>query len=386
MGISNGEIETDLAERGYSRRQITKISAWMGAGIALASSGVPLWAQQNKPASSPLSGKVRIGSNECWVGPFEPARKAAAEIISHANFYHPSDELENLTKTIAQVEGVPADYVLAWPGSSDPLSRIVLAFCSPTRGLVTADVSYEQPWDVANWAGAKITKTPLTPDYRHDVRAMLAADPNAGLYYICSPNNPTGTLTPLADIEWLLANKPAGAVIMVDEAYLHFSHGKSAAYLTTQGKDVIVLRTFSKLFGMAGLRLGATIARPDLSEKLMRYDGHRMSKNLPLTAIVCGAESLKQPAMIAARRAEMITARDATFAHLQKRGIKYIPSDANMFMVDWGQPAAGVKDKFDQAGILIGRSWAPWPNFSRITVGSADDMKKFCATVDTIMA
>lgn len=375
----------DLLERGYSRRQAARIVGLLGAGMAAASAGRPAWAQSDGPAEG-NEPKVRIGSNECWTGPFAPAKQAAADIIGHANFYHPGTEVSDFRKTLAAIEKVPADYIYAWPGSSDPLARIVIAFTSPTRGLVTADVSYEQPWGVAQWAGAKVTKAPLGPNYKHDVRAMLAADPNAGLYYVCSPNNPTGTLTPVEDIEWLVANKPAGSVVLVDEAYLHFAeNGKSAAYLVAQGKDVVVLRTFSKLFGMAGMRLGATIARPDLSAKLMRYDGKRVSTNLPLPSLVCGTVSLTQSDLIAARRAEMVAARTMTFDHLEKRGITFIRSDANMFMMDGKKPAKQLQAEFGAQGVGIGRAWAPMPTWSRVTVGSMADMRAFCAALDRIM-
>lgn len=380
------EAVRDLTARGYSRRQAARIMSMFGAGIAVANAGTPLWAQRNDGPTEGSDPKVRIGSNECWTGPFPVAQAAATKIMASSNFYHPGTEVGDFKKTLASLENVPADYILPWPGSSDPLSRIVVSFCSPTKGLVTADVSYEQPWGTAEWAGAKVTKVPLTADHRHDVKAMLAANPNAGLYYVCSPNNPTGTLTPLADIEWLVANKPAGSVVLVDEAYLHFSeHGKSAAYMVAQGKDVIVLRTFSKLFGMAGMRLGATIARPDLHEKLMRYDGKRMSTNLPLPSLVCGTTALTQTQAIGDRRAQMIAARTMTFDHLKKRGIAFIPSDANMFMVDWKKPAAPIKDQFAALGVGIGRSWAPWPTMSRVTVGSMADMQAFCAAVDKII-
>jgi histidinol-phosphate aminotransferase len=379
------EAREDLLDRGYSRRQAARILSVLGAGMAVASAGTPVWAQRNDGPQEGAEARVRIGSNECWTGPFPEAQAAASKIVAQSNFYHPGTEVGDFQKTLGAIEGVPADHVLAWPGSSDPLARIVVSFCSPTRGLVTADVSYEQPWGAAAWAGAKVTKVPLTKDFSHDVKAMLAADPNAGIYYVCTPNNPTGTLTPLADIEWLVANKPAGSIVMVDEAYLHFSHGASAAPLVAQGKDVMVLRTFSKLFGMAGMRLGATMARPDLHEKIMRYDGKRVSSNLPLPALVCGTASLTLKDAIAARKAEMVAARDMTFAHLKKRNIAFIPSDANMFMVDWKKPAAAVKDQFAAAGIGIGRSWAPWPTMSRVTVGSMQNMQDFCAALDKIM-
>jgi histidinol-phosphate aminotransferase len=385
MMHDQSDARQNLLQRGYSRRQAARIMTVLGAGVAAASAGTPLWAQRNDGPEEGHFPKVRIGSNECWTGPFPVAQAEAARIIRQSNFYHPGTEITDFKKTLGTIEGVPADHILPWPGSSDPLSRIVVAFCSPKKGLVTADVSYEQPWGTAEWAGAKVTKVPLTADHRHDVKAMLAADPYASLYYVCSPNNPTGTLTPIEDIEWLVANKPAGSVVLVDEAYLHFSHAKSAAYLAARRDDVVVLRTFSKLFGMAGMRLGATIASPALHEQLMRYDGKRMSTNLPLPSVVCGTVALTQKALIEQRKAEMIAARDYTFAHLKKRGIKFVPSDANMFMVDWGKPAKGVQDQFLAAGIGIGRSWAPWPTMSRVTVGSMADMQAFCTALDKIM-
>ena len=179
------DAQQDLIQRGYSRRDAARILGVLGAGVAVATAGTPVWAQRNDGPEEGNFPKVRIGSNECWTGPFPVAQAAAAKIVSHANFYHPGTEVTDFKKALATIEGVPVDYVLPWPGSSDPLSRIVVAFCSPQKGLVTADVSYEQPWGTAEWAGAKVTKVPLTPDYRHDVKAMLAANPDAGLYYIC---------------------------------------------------------------------------------------------------------------------------------------------------------------------------------------------------------
>jgi histidinol-phosphate aminotransferase len=274
-----------------------------------------------------------------------------------------------------------------WPGSSDPLARAIVTFCSPTRGVVTADPTFEEAWVTAAWLKIKVSKVALRPDnhYATDVRAMLAADPNAGLYYVCSPNNPTGTVTPVADIAWLVENKPAGSIVLIDEAYLHFAGTPSAAYLATQGKDVVVLRTFSKIFGMAGLRLGLSMARPDLHERMMRYDGRMQSGALSVVALAAGGASVLLASDIVARRQEMIDAREATFAHLKSRGITHLPSNANMFMVDWGKPAADMKAAFAAQQIDIGRDWKIWPTRSRITVGSASEMKSFCSALDKIM-
>ncbi|MBV2148702.1 pyridoxal phosphate-dependent aminotransferase [Sphingobium sp. AS12] len=374
-------FERDLLDRGYSRRQLAKATALLGAGAAAirATSAV---AQQ---AAKPVAGAVRIGANECWTGPFPVAAEAAFKLVTEGNRYEPDNEHQKLFDAVAAVEGVPADRIVAWPGSSDPLSRVAIAFASPTRGIVTADPTYEAIWRTGDWLGAKVTKVPLTKDYAHDVKAMLAADPNAGLYYVCSPNNPTGTVTPIADIQWLADNKPKDAILVVDEAYIHWTETGTAASMAATRDDVIVLRTFSKLFGMAGMRLGLTFGAPALMEKMMRYDGGQVTGMLPMTAVACGTVSVAQADLIKARRAEMNANRDKAIAFLTKKKIKVIPgSHANMFMIDWGKPAKPMADALLAENVQIGRSWPIWPNVSRVSVGSAAEMDAFCAAVDKV--
>ncbi|GGD62695.1 pyridoxal phosphate-dependent aminotransferase [Croceicoccus mobilis] len=379
------DAEGDLSDRGFSRRQIGRIAMMLGGSAAMASFGRPAMAQQSAP---PVAGAVRIQSNECWTGPFSEGVAAAAMLAKEGNRYEPNGEHAKLFAAVAEVEGIPEDHILAWPGSSDPLNRVVVTFCSPEKGLVTGNPSYEQSWRTSQWLGVPLERVPLTAAYAHDPKAMLAANPNAGLYYVCSPNNPTGTITPLEDIVWLAENKPKDSVLVVDEAYIHFADVPSAAKLAATRDDVIVLRTFSKLFGMAGMRLGLTFASPALHERMMRYDGGQVTNMLPMTAVACGTECLKQTAKIAARKAELTSVRAQTLAHLDARGVKYIPgSQANMFMADWGTLGTPkeIQAKFLEQGVQIGRSWDAMPTMSRITVGSAEDMQKFALALDKIL-
>lgn len=381
------EAADDLLARGYSRRQLAKIAAVFGLGAtAAASLGRPAWASAGVPDAAP-DAKVRIGANECWTGPMAPGVAAAIAIIPFSNRYAPQDQRGDFISTVAQVEQVPADHVAPWPGSSDPLSRAVVTFCSPTRGLVTADPTFELAGKTAAWLGAPVKRVPLTADYVHDVRAMLAADPNAGLYYVCTPNNPTGTITPLADIEWLVANKPAGSMVVVDEAYTHFAGVPTASYMVAQGKDLIVLRTFSKIFGMAGMRMGYTMAKPEIIARMMRYDGGMQSGALPMPSLTCATASLTAFDLIEARRAQMREARALAIEHVAKRGLKVVPTNANMFMIDWKTaPAAKMQAAFLAQSVAIGRSWPIWPTVSRITVGSMEDMTAFCKALDAVWA
>jgi histidinol-phosphate aminotransferase len=378
------EAREDLLDRGYSRRTLLRIAAVFSSVTVAASVGRPAWASGGVPDPAPEA-KTRIGANECWTGPMEPGQAAAAAIISQSNRYAPKDQRGDFIRTVTQVEGVPYDYVAPWPGSSDPLSRAVVTFCSPAKGLVTADPTFELAGRTAEWLGASVKRVPLKPDYTHDVRAMLAADPNAGLYYICTPNNPTGTVTPLSEIEWLVANKPEGSIVLVDEAYTHFAGVPTASYMAKAGKDVIVMRTFSKIFGMAGMRMGYVMTRPEIITKLMRYDGGMQSGALPMPSLACATASLTSADLILARRKQMQEARAMTLEHLKKRKLRYVAGDANMFMVDWKtKPAKEVQAAFRSQSVEIGRSWPIWPTVSRVTVGSMDDMSAFCAALDKV--
>ena len=379
--IDTKAFEQYLIDRGYSRRQMGKVAALLSAGAA----ALRVTGAMAQQAAKPVEGAVRIGANECWTGPFPVAAEAAFKLVREGNRYEPDDEHAKLFAAVAAVEGIPAEHITAWPGSSDPLSRVAVAYASPTRGIVTGNPAYEAIWRTGDWLGAKVTKVPLTKDYAHDVKAMLAADPNAGVYYICSPNNPTGTMTPLADIQWLADNKPKDAILVVDEAYIHWFDGPNAAKLAATRDDVLILRTFSKLFGMAGMRLGLTFASPAIMQKMMRYDGGQVTAMLPMTAVACGTVSVAQADLIKARRAEMVANREMAIAHLKKKGIKVIPgSQANMFMVDWGKPAKEMQAAILAQKVQIGRNWPIWPNVSRVSVGSTEEMKAFCDAVDKV--
>jgi histidinol-phosphate aminotransferase len=383
--LMNEDAKDDLLTRGYSRRQLARIASVFSLGaVTAASVGRPAWASAGTPDAAP-SAKVRIGANECWTGPMAPGAAAAAGIIASGNRYSPHDERGDFIRAVMQVEGVPYDHVAPWPGSSDPLSRSVVTFTSPTRGLVTADPTFELAGRTAEWLKVPVKRVPLKADYSHDVKAMLAADPNAGLYYICTPNNPTGTITPIADIEWLVANKPAGSIVLVDEAYTHFADVPTASYMATAGKDVVVMRTFSKIFGMAGMRMGYIMARPDLIGRMMRYDGGMQSGALPLPSLACATASLTAADHIAMRRHEMREARGMAIEHVKKRGLAVAPTNANMFMIDWKtKPAHEMLAAFRTQSVEIGRSWPIWPTVSRVTVGSMDDMTAFCGALDKV--
>jgi histidinol-phosphate aminotransferase len=288
-----------------------------------------------------------------------------------------------LGATLAEVEGLKPDYVLPFAGSSDPLHRAVLAFTSPSKPFVMAQPGYEAGGMAAGFAGAKTIAVPLTKDHRHDVKAMAAASPQAGLIYVCNPNNPTGTLTPKADIEWLIANKPAGSIVLLDEAYIHISHtAVPATYLVAQDKDLIILRTFSKLYGMAGLRAGAAIARPDLLAKI-RYFG---TGPLPAAGMAGATASLRARNVVPERRKIIRDIREDVFAWLDSRRFSFVPSESNKFMVDVKRPGDEIVRAMAAERVYIGRIWPAWPTHVRVTVGTREEMARFKEAFAKVMA
>ena len=225
-------------------------------------------------------------------------------------------------------------------------------------------------------------RIPLTKTFAHDVRAMVAADPNAGLFYICNPNNPTGTLTPKEDIEWLVANKPAGSVVMIDEAYTHIAGAPFMTHLVAADKDVILLRTFSKIYGMAGLRAGAALARPDLLAKLSHWSAGMM----PITGMVGAAVSLKQKNLVPERRKKIGDVRADVLSFLDQHSFKHTPSVSNCFMVDVGRPGQQIIAALQKEKVYIGRVWPSWPTHVRVTVGTPEEMDKFKIAFLKVMA
>ena len=390
------KVTESLLERGYSRRQIGRIS--VGAAAVLPFFHEFALAQQAADAApgARRGGRgfggprtfdpdvVRITSNENPMGPCKEGLEAIAKVAPLAWRYGPQGDNQDFQTLLASTENVPIDHVMPYPGSGTPLANLVPAFSSPTRSWTMGAPGYGS--GASTGIGNKVVHVPLRKDYTHDVEAMIKADPNAGVYYICNPNNPTGTLTPRKDLEYILANKKKDAILVVDEAYVHFSGPENMSTdLVKAGKDVIVLRTFSKIYGMAGLRCGAAYGRPDLLAQLGKFGGR--SGNLSVATMACAAASMKVGPSLMKERLEINKKnRELAFEHLEKVGVKYIPSGTNFFMMEvkgmTGQQAGAAIAKHK---VQIGRTWAEWPNMVRVTVGTYEEMGKFNAALDMAM-
>jgi histidinol-phosphate aminotransferase len=373
-----------MRERSFNdqRRNFLRMVSAAGAAAAIAGLSESQLAFAQARHHAPLAkDTVFLNSNENPLGACEAARAAMAESIAQSGRYH--DELaEELTNLFAAQNGLKPEYVQAYAGSSQPLSYCVSAFCSPQKGVVIGEPGYEAAARTAKVIGAPVASVPLAKDGAHDVKAMVAATATPGIYYVASPNNPTGTVTSRADIEWLMANKPQGSILVLDEAYIHFSDATPCLDLAAADKDIVVLRTFSKLYGMAGARLGFVIARPDLLHRVNDQGGWTFC---PVPATRAGIASLNDADLVAKRKRINMGVLQETFDWLRADGYTFTASQANHFMVDVKRPNTQVIDAMAAKGVLIGRPWPAWPTHVRITVGTPDEMARFRSTFQQVM-
>jgi histidinol-phosphate aminotransferase len=375
--------------QGVSRRSFMRI---LGAASAAATT-LPAFAGIQQPATQAPSASGRrdgmrgmqlspdtviISSNENPLGPAQCALTAICHTATLGGRYH----FDEYVKTIAVFNeqfGLKKDYSALFPGSGGPLDLALMSNIGPDKPLVYGDPSYEQGFRAADAMKAPKYPVPLTATYAHDVKAMVKAHPSPGAYYIVNPNNPTGTMTPKADIVWLVNNKPKGSVVIIDEAYHHFSNDESCIDLVAQDKDVIVTRTFSKIYGMAGIRAGVAVARPDLIERFGNVGGpSRSLASISITSAAAARASLQDKDLVPLRKKINSDIRSETLEFLTKHGYKIVPgSQVNMFMVDVKRPGREFQAAMLKENVAIGRTWSAMPNYVRVTVGTKPEMEKF---------
>jgi histidinol-phosphate aminotransferase len=373
-------VREELVERGYSRRQVAKIALGASAVIPFFHE-FAFAGQDDSPARRGGvvdADVVRITSNENPMGPAKEALEAIAMVAPKAWRYTPEGANTDMLALMASTEGLKPEYVLPYPGSGTPLANLVPAFSSPTKAWVMGQPGYGS--GASRDIGNKVIHVPLRKDYSHDVEAMIKmGGPTAGVFYVCNPNNPTGTLTPRKDLEYILANKPKGSILVVDEAYIHFTgRDNMSTDLVKADKDVVVLRTFSKIYGMAGLRAGVAYGRPDLLAQLAKFG---RTGNISVATMAGVAASLKnEKAILAARTVEWQRNRDVAFDAIANiPGASAVPTAANFFMLavkgmtgpDIGKAMASKKI------LLAGNRWPEWPQHIRVTVGTYEEMQKF---------
>jgi histidinol-phosphate aminotransferase len=369
--LSEQMTET-LVRLGHSRRDFFKITALLTAGASLPFYNEAAMAQASALGKRLGAGAVKINANENPMGITPTALEAYMAVAREGGRYN-YEEGFDLARIFAAQEGLDADAVQLYPGSSLALHQAVIAYTGPGRGLVTVDPGYEAAAGAAKWIGAPVTRVPLGKDGRQDVAAMVKAAEGAGAIYLCNPNNPTGTVVPEVDVKYVIENCPSGVTVILDEAYIHFTDEPRGTKYVRDGRDVIVLRTFSKIYGMAGLRAGFAVAKPELLGRLRGM----MAGAMPAPAMAAARTMLEDPAVVPERKARYDAARADLQGFFKKYGYACAPNHSNKLMVDTGRPVNEVIAKLAARDVYIGRPWSAWPTHARISIGTPEEMETF---------
>ncbi len=328
---------------------------------------------------------ILLNSNENPYGPFPAAMEALNEARSQAMRY-PDYWADALQEKVAEHHNVDPAMVVVTCGSTEVLKLAAQAFLTPGRRLVLAEPTFEAIAYYGRHTGADIVKVPVTANHGYDFEAMAkAVQERPGLVYVCNPNNPTAVLESKAAVEQLVARVPRESIVLVDEAYFHYVDDPGYGTMldaVTAGKNVVIARTFSKVFGMAGLRLGYAVARPEL---MMQMRPHQVSESANVLACAAALASLGDEAEVKRQRTLNAQARAYTVGEMKKRGRACIPSHANFVCVHAAQPVRPVIAAFREEGISVGRFFPGLPEHIRVSIGSPEEMQKFVAAFDKVM-
>lgn len=330
------------------------------------------------------SGVVRLSANENPYGPCGRAHEAMHGAFTVCCRY-PDEQNDVLIGKLAKLNNVDPGQIVLGDGSSEILKICAETFTGSTGGnLVAADPTFEAVLEYAKANRAQVVKVPLTKNFSHDLPTMAAAA-QGGLIYICNPNNPTASITPKDELREFVEKTARDTTILVDEAYFHYADNpdyQSAIPWIKDHPNLIVARTFSKIYGMAGLRCGYCVAQ---KEMVARLKPQQMWDSVNVMALAAASASLDDADQVANGRRLNIEAKTFTIAELDKLGFNSIPSQANFFMVDCRRPVVPLIQVMKQRNVQVGRLFPAMPSHMRVTVGKKTEMESFLSAFRSVL-
>ena len=369
-----------------SRRKFAQL---LGAGAACAAikpsvslaKTVPI----PHPAAPPLTGIVRLSSNENPYGPSSQGLKAMTNVF-HLACRYPDENAAALIEKLGKLNNVTPDQILLGDGSGEVLKLCAETFTGAQRGkLVVADPTFEAILHHATVNGAEVVKVPLTSSFAHDLDKMAEVS-NAALVYICNPNNPTASITPKNELHDFISKTPSQTMILVDEAYFHYTDSSEYGSVIPLIKDhpnLIVARTFSKVYGMAGLRCGYAVGQP---ETITRLRNHQSWDSVNIMAVAAASASLDDADQVANGRRLNQETRTFVTTQLEAMGYNSIPSQANFIMFDVKRPVVPLIKALKDMNVEVGRLFPALPNHMRLTIGKKNEMEAFLSAFRQVAA
>jgi histidinol-phosphate aminotransferase len=330
---------------------------------------------------------IRLDSNENPNAPGPSVAKAVMEALAQGHRY-PRNAAQ-LAELLAKAHGVSSDNVFVGAGSGELLKASVPAFVDAKRPLVTGLPTFDTCARVARSLGLAVREVPVDSSMRLDLKAMEDAAGGAGLLYFCNPNNPTSTMWPTRDVEAMidrLGQRSPETVILVDEAYAHFVESpeyKSLASRAAKDRRLLVLRTFSKVYGLAGLRIGYAVGHPDTIAALRL---HTTSDFLAVTSIAAAIAALGDEALVRDQVQRNREARAATIKVFQDLGLTVFPSEANFILVDVKRRQDEFIGACRERSVSLGRPFSGLSTQVRISIGTTDEMRRAAEVFKAVLA
>jgi histidinol-phosphate aminotransferase len=330
---------------------------------------------------------IRLGANENAYGPSSRVREAIRDAMAESNRY-PDSARREFVKMVANKHRVSPEQVLTGCGSVEILQLAGYAFTSPQRKLVMASPTFERIGELAKNLSAQVVRVPLTKDFSHDLSGMLAKiGDDTGLVYICNPNNPTASLTPRRELDSFISQLPGHTHVFIDEAYHHFAVGAEGytSFLDrpVSGDQVIVARTFSKVYGLAGMRLGYGIGSAKTIDVMRRLAS---PENTNIAGLRGAMVALEDEEALRSSVRRIAADRTEFMKQAKARKLAPIPSHANFAMMDVGRPVQSVIEYFKKQGILVGRPFPPLNTYLRVSFGRPEEMTAFWRAWDQLPA
>jgi histidinol-phosphate aminotransferase len=367
-----------------NRRDLFKLSGGAALGLAIGraglQSGIAVAADQDS------GGVISLSGNENPYGPSLAAREAANAAQQNLNRYAYSAQLD-FVKVIAEKEGVSPDHIVLGAGSSEVLCASGLAFCGAGRDTVAAEPGFVMVGTYAATVGGDVSWVPLDDEKRHDLDAMhQRVTANTGMVYVCNPNNPTGTLVDGDALRDFCTSLPKDVTVLVDEAYLEYSDNfdeLTMLDLVKGGHNVVVARTFSKIHGLAGARIGYVIARPDLAARITE---NKMCKFQGPIAVAAARASLTDTDFQDFCRARVREGRQLVQGLCNDLGLDYTDAVGNFSFIDPKMSNAEFKKRMMAHGLEAARAFPPMPDWARITIGTTEEMQAFAEALPKIVS
>ena len=370
------------------RRTLFKLSGALLGGVAL-SSGLSRAFAADPVGTTTFSppgqaNPIRINFNENPLGMSPKAQAAARSAVAKANRYA-KDEITNLREKVAQHHQVPSSSILLTAGSSEGIRAAIEAWSPLGSQLVIPELTYGDGEHFAKIAGMKVTKVKMLDSWAFDIdgmKAAVASHKGPSLVYLVNPNNPTATITPADLIEPWIASKPADTMFIVDEAYAEFVNDKRFRSVTplihNGAQNIILLKTFSKIHAMAGMRVGYAVAHPDAIALMER---HVAGEKINFCGVDAALASMGDDAFIAYSKKTIDLSRQILVKALDELKLPYLPSEGNFVFHQLNTPLKDYQQHMAESGVLIGRAFPPADSWCRISLGTPEEMQWVAKTM-----